>query len=418
MARRRVRAIAVVVLAGTLLSLPGAVPPGRADHVDDTKRGLDRQIAQLRDELEGASADLVTAAVALQRSQAQLADARTALVAAQRDRAEAVTRDQEIGTRLEFAEAQLDQAGQDLTAQQLAQERSREAVGAIAREAYAGNQLSGLSVALQATSPEQFSDRMAIAGVALRAQDGAITRYAVVEADLRARSARLDAVRAQVADLKRQSEVVVSARLAAERQAGSAQAAVARLVTQEAAQVAAVQGRIGAEKARLASLEAEQAALQAVLVARARAAADAARRRGTGWVPPASSGFLSYAAPGPITSGFGMRYHPILHIYRMHTGIDFGVPCGTPVYASADGEIVSAGPAGGYGNRIVVDHGEVRGGDLATTYNHLSRILVSGGTVRRHQLIAYSGTTGLSTGCHLHFETLLDGRYVNPMSYL
>jgi len=88
------------------------------------------------------------------------------------------------------------------------------------------------------------------------------------------------------------------------------------------------------------------------------------------------------------------------------------------VYAAAEGTVISAGWAGGYGNRVVIDHGEVAGGDLATTYNHLTRIVVGGGHVARGQLIAYSGTTGLSTGCHLHFETLVNGSYVDPLRWL
>ncbi|HEY6796777.1 MAG TPA: peptidoglycan DD-metalloendopeptidase family protein [Kineosporiaceae bacterium] len=414
-----VRLLAVTLVAGALLAVPGAVPATFADPVDDQKQSVDQQIANLKEDLEGAADDLVRVAVALKGSQAQLAAARAAFAAAQAARAEAVARDHELAAQLEFAEAQLGQAQQDLAAEQLAAERSRQALGQIARDTYVGTGLSGLSVALQATTPEQFTDRIAIAGVALRAESGAIQRLSVQQAELRARSAKLDALRAQIAEIKHQSELVVVARSAAERDAADAQARIVTLVADQSAEAAAVQSKIDAEKQRLGELEAEQAKLQAILIARAKAAAEAARRRhGSGWLPPPSSGFLAFAAEGPITSGFGMRYHPILHIYRMHTGVDFGVPCGTPVRAAADGDIVSAGPAGGYGNRVVIDHGEVGGGDLATTYNHLSSILVRGGSVRRGQLIAYSGTTGLSTGCHLHFETLLDGRYVNPMNYL
>jgi murein DD-endopeptidase MepM/ murein hydrolase activator NlpD len=405
-------------MAGVFLAVPGAVPVTRADPVGDQKHSVDQQVAALKEDLEGAADDLVTIAVALQQSQAQLTDARAALATAQAARVAAAARDHELAGQLEFAEAQLGQAQQDIAAQAFAEDQTREALGRLARDAYVGNGLSGLSVALQATTPEQFSDRLAIAGVALRAQGGTIERLSVQQAELRARSAKLDAIRAQVAEIKRQSEVVVAARAAAERDAAAAQTRIARLVADQSAQAAALQLKIAAEKKRLSDLEAEQAKLQAVLIARAKAAAEAARSRGSGWLPPPSSGFLSYAAAGQITSGFGMRYHPILHYYRMHTGIDFGISCGTPVHAAADGDIVSAGPAGGYGNRVVIDHGEVAGGDLATTYNHLSSIVVHSGSVRRGQLIAYSGTTGLSTGCHLHFETLLDGRYVNPMNYL
>jgi murein DD-endopeptidase MepM/ murein hydrolase activator NlpD len=82
--------------------------------------------------------------------------------------------------------------------------------------------------------------------------------------------------------------------------------------------------------------------------------------------------------------------------------------------------VISAGRSGGYGNRIVVDHGFMSAAraDLASTYNHLTSIRVYGGHVSRGQLIGYSGTTGLSTGCHLHFEVLRNGRFVNPRNYL
>jgi murein DD-endopeptidase MepM/ murein hydrolase activator NlpD len=98
--------------------------------------------------------------------------------------------------------------------------------------------------------------------------------------------------------------------------------------------------------------------------------------------------------------------------------MDYGIPCGTPVYATAPGSVVSAGWAGGYGNRVVLDHGYVRGVGLATTYNHLSRIVVRGGRVGRGRLIGYSGTTGMSTGCHLHFEVLVNGSFVNPQRWM
>jgi murein DD-endopeptidase MepM/ murein hydrolase activator NlpD len=421
-AGRLLRTVASALVVGAVLGTPalaGIAPAAFADTVSDKKHALDQQINDLKDELEGSSQDLVDAANALKKSQADLADAQTALTVAEAAKAAAVQKDEELASQLEFAQAQLAKAEGDIATQQAAESKTRATLGEIARETYVGDGLSGLSVALQATTPDEFSDRLAVAGVALRAQGGAINRLATLQADLRARSSKLDAIRAQVAELKRESEIVVAQRAAAEQAAAAAQAKVAQLVAQEAQQVTALQAKVVAEKSKLDGLQVEQAKLQAILIARAKAAEEAARRRqGTGWVPPASGGFLSYPAPGPITSGFGMRYHPILHYYRMHTGVDWGVSCGTPVHAAADGDVISAGVAGGYGNRVVIDHGVVGGGDLATTYNHLSRIVVFSGSVRRGQVIAYSGTTGLSTGCHLHFETLVSGRYVNPMNYL
>ena len=113
-----------------------------------------------------------------------------------------------------------------------------------------------------------------------------------------------------------------------------------------------------------------------------------------------------------------MRYHPILHYWRLHSGRDYAIPCGTPVYAAANGTVILSGYSGSYGNRVVVDHGLVRGEGLATTYNHLSSIRKHSGRVSRGQLIGYSGTTGRSTGCHLHFETLENGDFVDPRTWL
>jgi murein DD-endopeptidase MepM/ murein hydrolase activator NlpD len=113
-----------------------------------------------------------------------------------------------------------------------------------------------------------------------------------------------------------------------------------------------------------------------------------------------------------ITSGFGMRYHPILHFGRMHKGIDFGAHYGQPIVATADGQVTRAGWAGGYGRQVRLAHG----GGMATSYNHMSRIIVEPGTlVHQGQVIGYVGSSGLSTGPHLHYEVYRNGVAVNPM---
>lgn len=130
-----------------------------------------------------------------------------------------------------------------------------------------------------------------------------------------------------------------------------------------------------------------------------------------------TGGKLGWPVPGvyEITDPFGPRYHPILKVERMHTGIDIGAPYGSTVVAAADGVVIYAGWFGGYGNAVVIDHGN----GISTLYGHNSVLLVKeGDVVKRGQPIAKSGSTGLSTGPHLHFEVRKDGVPVNPMDWL
>ncbi len=139
----------------------------------------------------------------------------------------------------------------------------------------------------------------------------------------------------------------------------------------------------------------------------------------TGWYDAASlhqltsSTALAWPVSGPITSNFGLRIHPILRFARMHKGMDFGARWGAPIVASADGVVSRAGWAGGYGRQVRITHV----GGIATSYSHMSRMVAEPGTlVRQGQLIGYVGSSGLSTGPHLHYETYRGGVAVNPRS--
>ena len=122
---------------------------------------------------------------------------------------------------------------------------------------------------------------------------------------------------------------------------------------------------------------------------------------------------LVQPVPGRQTSRFGMRRHPILGYRRMHSGIDFKASYGTPIVAVSDGQVSSAGRAGGCGIAVRVNHGS----GLSTRYCHMSRLVVRGGqSVRRGQVIGYVGSTGLSTGAHLHYEMYRGGRAIDPNS--
>jgi murein DD-endopeptidase MepM/ murein hydrolase activator NlpD len=126
-----------------------------------------------------------------------------------------------------------------------------------------------------------------------------------------------------------------------------------------------------------------------------------------------TSGGLQQPVPGALTSGFGYRMHPILGYRRFHRGLDFRASYGTPILAATDGRVAHAGWGGGYGNVVQLSHA----GGLGTRYGHMSRIAVSAGQrVRQGQVIGYVGSTGLSTGPHLHYEMFRNGQLVDPRS--
>jgi murein DD-endopeptidase MepM/ murein hydrolase activator NlpD len=126
-------------------------------------------------------------------------------------------------------------------------------------------------------------------------------------------------------------------------------------------------------------------------------------------VPPSGNGLLGWPVSGPVTSGFGTRWG------RMHEGIDIAVPLGTAVRAAAAGAVIYAGWLGGYGNLVVVDHGN----GLSTAYAHNTSLAVSvGQSVSAGETVSYSGSTGNSTGPHVHFEVRVNGSAVDPLGYL
>jgi murein DD-endopeptidase MepM/ murein hydrolase activator NlpD len=120
-------------------------------------------------------------------------------------------------------------------------------------------------------------------------------------------------------------------------------------------------------------------------------------------------------AEGDMTSPFGMRYHPILHFTRMHTGVDWAAPIGTPIYAAGNGVVIKSQWDSGYGRRVEIQHAN----GYVTTYNHLTsfgRGITEGVHVTQGQVVGYLGQSGLATGPHLHYEVIINGNFVDPMA--
>jgi murein DD-endopeptidase MepM/ murein hydrolase activator NlpD len=173
-----------------------------------------------------------------------------------------------------------------------------------------------------------------------------------------------------------------------------------------------VLGQINQERAayeqQLAELEAESRSIAARIRAMQQTPAGRARAQ------KPYSGQFGRPVAGSVTSRFGMRFHPIFKVNKMHTGVDYGAQHGASISAAGDGVVIEAGYRRGYGNTVIIDHG----GGLATLYAHCSAVLVSEGKeIKRGQTIARVGSTGYATGPHLHFEVRVNGEPVNPAAY-
>ncbi|MGH7292936.1 MAG: M23 family metallopeptidase, partial [Myxococcota bacterium] len=218
----------------------------------------------------------------------------------------------------------------------------------------------------------------------------------------------LEEQRKELEEQKVQADTVAAEARAVRDQIAALRAEVEPARAQAANEQYLEQQSLNGIRANKARYEAELAAMSATsdsISARLRA------RGGSGGSAPCQA----RPVPGPITSGYGNRYHPVLHYNRMHTGADMRASSGTPIRACRGGVVVIAGSQGGYGNAVVIDHG----GGMGTLYGHQSRLAVSEGqTVVAGQIIGYVGSTGMSTGPHLHFEVRLSGNPVDPAPYL
>jgi murein DD-endopeptidase MepM/ murein hydrolase activator NlpD len=213
--------------------------------------------------------------------------------------------------------------------------------------------------------------------------------------------AKADDIKAQQAVVEEQknSVALLQQELLVQKQQYEAEAVaqgnLINRLSQDRAALEAAQSQLARDSEKIAALIREKIAASTGVV------------RGTGR--------FVYPVNGSITSGFGNRRHPILGTNRFHAGVDFGASQGTTIHAADSGQVIFSGWYGGYGRTVIVDHG----GGISTLYAHASRLFVSEGqNVAQGQAIAAVGSTGLSTGPHLHFEVRQNGNPINPMGYL
>lgn len=266
-----------------------------------------------------------------------------------------------------------------------------------------GGRLAFMAALLEPGSIMQVLGRINLLNSIVRQDSDLISRIEELKAEVTTQKEALETRRMEISALEQQQR-----RVTAELEAKAAERRTALAGLENAR--AAKQRVVAAAERNLAAWNRQEDRL----VAESRRITELLRNVGTGR-PVSGSGTLAWPLDGQVSSGFGYRVHPIFHVRRMHTGIDIPAATGVPIRASAGGVVLSAGWRGGYGKCVVIDHG--RG--LSTLYAHMSQILVSEGQeVARGAIIGRVGSTGYSTGPHLHFEVRINGTPVNPLPYL
>lgn len=465
-ARRRLSGALILALSASLIFAGPAIAAdegqGLSDETQqdqgatqDDKNSADDEITDLGIDLDDTSAELIAADKKLADTDIAVADAEDAEDAAAQEFADAEIEAERIAGELKVAKANEKKIETSLEENADEQEDSKAAVGAIARESYKNGGVGSLALTLDVISGEGDAvEDMAMARTVLRVQDNAIDRLSTQEADEVAEQDRLVGVRRDVALLNAEAEANLIRKQDASDEAEDTTEALEVLQTQQQEDRDALEGEKAAYEVQLADAQTESDDLERELALRAedkhgleteeeaakqRAAQEEEREQADAETldsapePPPSSpptpdsspapqlgsgAVLSSPSTGPRTSAFGYRFHPILHRQKLHAGIDYSGACGSPITAAADGTIIGTPYTSGGGNQIVVDHGVQRGVNLTTTYKHMSRYAMKSGKVKRGQTIGYVGSTGMSTGCHLHFETRENGIPVNPTSWL
>ena len=394
--RRLVAALAALVV------IAGIVPAAAADDLDHQLDDVRHEIDALSEQIDSAAANSTSLAGDVRAATARMdevvatldaLDDELGLLRAQLAVKEGALREARTGlheqyqvlaiTRTELAAARADVAA-------WAVETYMSAGSGVPEIAFSATAWNDLILAIGYL--ERVTESGAVAAqrfeVLLSDEERTGTEIEATEAALTAEVVSLDATRGEMERIQ--------AELDAKRVELEAE------LEQQRSLLAAVEAQIAELEGELAALETEENGIRTLI----------AERATTGGRAP---GQLVRPVPGAISSGFGLRYHPILAYPRMHNAVDMNCNSGDAIVAAEAGTVILAAVKGGFGRTVMVDHG----GGMVTLYAHQSGYAIStGDKVSASQVIGYCGLTGLSTGPHLHFEVRLNGEAVNPAGYL
>jgi len=366
---------------------------------------IDKKVSDASEALTAASKAVTEAAASLKDAQAKLPAAREAMATANAKESEATGVYNKAAADLAVSKATYAVALSKVTSKEAEISQLQKKVDQFARSVYQQGQTSQWEIILQSTSPSDLTVRLQNIKAVSRSTAQSLNDLVGAKQQLTTDAAAAEEVRLEMQQITNiASQALIDAQHAADK-AAAAKIEVDKLVDQETAALKVAEDDKAEVQKQYNELRAEQI----------RIAAQAAAAGNQGPVDPQATGPLSWPLPGHAAGGgVGWRVHPVYGYRSCHTGVDSGAPRGTPIHAAAAGIVLSTTVSRAYGNMTLIDHG----GGMVTMYAHQSRFAVSpGDAVDDQEVIGYVGTTGFSTGPHLHFEVHLNGVPYNPMGW-
>ena len=426
---------AAAILAAGMLTGPVVSPASAEGSKDDKiaeRAEVDQQLEDLRIELNDVNDDLADTYLALAetellipQAQQDLEDARVALGEAQEE-------DRKVGERLTEAEEEERRLSGEVETGQEEVDRSDDELATVALSAYKGGGMpSPSSVYVGNSSPQDAVDRSMNYRLTMASQGTRLDSLRTDQSITENSAERLSAVREEIKQLKIDAEDALERTRVAEEEATEAKNELDALYETQKTQRDDLEAKKTKYEGDQKSLETRSSTLDDEIEELAeqerereeRLKAQQQQKSSGGSAPVAGSantgGGWVYPVNARPNSHFGWRVHPIYGTKKLHAGVDFPVACGVPVGAAHSGRVIARTYNSGAGNKLIVSHGIMNGRLVTTSYHHLQGFAKPvGAQVSAGETVGYVGTTGSSTGCHLHFETHEDGNAVNPAKFL
>ncbi len=404
--RHMKKCIGILLLSAVVLSRTGAAKAVSLSSItSESIREKEGQISEAQSEKQQLQSALTDIKALKEQLEGEKASLESYVVALDSNLEEIQQKIAELNGLIEEKEEKIRETEEELEAATLKQEEQYAAMKQRIQMMYEQNDDYYLETILSAESFGDILNKLDYIQMVVDYDDQKLEEYILIREYVEVCKEELDA----------EKEVLDEAKIGVEKE----EASLAQLISAKETEIVVKQGDINNKAAAIAEYEADIKAQNEIIASLEAAVAEERKRiaEESGRKLTYDGGMFAFPAPSMtrISDEYGNRMHPILGVEQFHNGVDMAAPNGSPILAAYDGEVVAAAYSGSMGNYIMIDHGD----SLYTIYMHASALYVSkGDLVAKGQKIAAVGSTGRSTGPHLHFSVRKNGSYVSPWGYL